>query len=534
MNQQTLFEIEQDQFVDLKRASTWASQYLNKNITISNISYLVQYGRINKYGETGTPLINIDELKKYYDENDKERQWKEKLGDDINWHLSFTEYKESERTKHVHRLHPYKGKFIPQLVEYFLDSHTDEFKGEVYFHEGDIVLDPFCGSGTTLVQANELGMHAIGMDVSAFNCLISNVKVGKHNISLLIETIQELNEKLNDFENNRNNIMFEEHLLNELAIFNSKYFPSPEYKRKIKNGKINEADYGKQKEEEFLEFYYALIKEYGIKVKQDSEDTFLSKWFLFPVREEIDFLFNEIRKIDDKDIKSVLAIILSRTVRSCRATTHADLATLKEPVTTTYYCKKHGKICKPLFSIKGWWQRYTIDTITRLQQFNKIRTDTHQICLPGDSRTSDIYEEVKKRDPALAKILSSRKIKGIFTSPPYVGLIDYHEQHAYAYELLGFNRRDELEIGPLYKGNGLEARNSYIKGVAYVLLNCKKFLQDDYDIFLVANDKFDIYPKIADLASMRIVDKFKRPVLNRVEKDRNGAYSETIFHLKEK
>ena len=534
MNQQTLFEIEQDQFVDLKRASTWASQYLNKNITVSNISYLVQYGRIKKYGETGTPLINIDELKKYYDENDKERQWKEKLGDDINWHLSFTEYKESERTKHVHRLHPYKGKFIPQLVEYFLDSHIDEFKREVYFHKGDIVLDPFCGSGTTLVQANELGMHAIGMDISAFNCLISNVKVGKHNISLLIETIQELNEKLNDFENNRNNIMFEEHLLNELALFNSKYFPSPEYKRKIKNGKINEADYGKQKEEEFLEFYYALIKEYGIKVKQDSEDTFLSKWFLFPVREEIDFLFNEIRKIDDKDLKSVLAIILSRTVRSCRATTHADLATLKEPVTTTYYCKKHGKICKPLFSIKGWWQRYTIDTITRLQQFNKIRTDTHQICLPGDSRTSDIYEEVKKRDPALAKILSSRKIKGIFTSPPYVGLIDYHEQHAYAYELLGFNRRDELEIGPLYKGNGLEARNSYIKGVAYVLLNCKKFLQDDYDIFLVANDKFDIYPKIADLASMRIVDKFKRPVLNRVEKDRNGAYSETIFHLKEK
>ncbi|HRR29649.1 MAG TPA: hypothetical protein P5270_09860, partial [Victivallales bacterium] len=167
-------------------------------------------------------------------------------------------------------------------------------------------------------------------------------------------------------------------------------------------------------------------------------------------------------------------------------------------------------------------------------QFNKIRTDTHQICLPGDSRTSDIYEEVKKRDPALAKIVSSRKIKGIFTSPPYVGLIDYHEQHAYAYELFGFNRKDELEIGPLYKGNGLEARNSYIKGVAYVLLNCKKFLQDDYDIFLVANDKFDIYPKIADLASMEIVDKFKRPVLNRVEKDRNGAYSETIFHLKEK
>jgi len=94
-------------------------------------------------------LINIEELKDYYESYDKEKQWKKKLGEDLNWDLSFVEYKESERTKHVHRLHPYKGKFVPQLVEYFLDAHTDEFKQQTYFHKGDIVLDPFCGSGTT-------------------------------------------------------------------------------------------------------------------------------------------------------------------------------------------------------------------------------------------------------------------------------------------------------------------------------------------------------------------------------------------------
>jgi len=115
-------------FVNLKEASHWASQYLNRNITISNISYLLQYGRIKKYGKNGNPMIRLDELKEYYDSYDKEQQWKKKLGSDLNWRLSFVEYKESERTKHVHRLHPYKGKFIPQLVEYFLDCHTDEFK----------------------------------------------------------------------------------------------------------------------------------------------------------------------------------------------------------------------------------------------------------------------------------------------------------------------------------------------------------------------------------------------------------------------
>jgi hypothetical protein len=224
---------------------------------------------------------------------------------------------------------------------------------------------------------------------------------------------------------------------------------------------------------------------------------------------------------------------LSRTIRSCRATTHADLATLLEPVTTTYYCGKHGKICKPLFSIMKWWKTYSKDTVSRLQQFDKLRTSTFQYCLTGDSRNINIFEQMKKKSPEFGKLLEKEKIKGIFSSPPYVGLIDYHEQHAYAYDLFGFDRKDELEIGPLFKGQGKEAKQSYIQGVSNVLNNCKRFLSDDYDVFLVANDKYNMYPTIAENSGMKIVNQFKRPVLNRTEKDKT-AYSETIFHLKSK
>ncbi len=532
MNQLTFFEKEEKKLTNLREASEWASQYLNRKVTIFNISYLLQYGRIRKYGSNGKSLINIEELKEYYDSYDKEKQWKKKLGEDLNWLLSFVEYKESERTKHVHRLHPYKGKFIPQLVEYFLDSHTDEFKQQTYFHKGDIVLDPFCGSGTALVQANELGMHAIGVDISAFNAMISNAKLEKHNIPQLREAIQKITLSLKNFQKTKNNIAFEEHLLSELAKFNYKYFPSPEYKRKVRKGEINEQEYTKDKEQEFLSIYYDLVEKYKIKIKQDKNNSFLDKWFLFPVREEIDFVSKELNKVVNKDIKKILAIIFSRTVRSCRATTHADLATLKEPVTTTYYCKKHGKVCKPIFSLKGWWQRYTLDTLNRLKEFDRLRTETFQICLTGDSRTIDIYERIKKKNPDFAELLLRQKIKGIFSSPPYVGLIDYHEQHAYSYEIFGFDRKDELEIGPRFKGQGKEARDSYIRGIADVLKNCKKYLHGDYDIFLVANDKFDFYQDIAQLAEMKIVNQFKRPVLNRVEKDRSNAYAEIIFHLK--
>ena len=73
----------------------------------------------------------------------------------------------------------------------------------------------------------------------------------------------------------------------------------------------------------------------------------------------------------------------------------------------------------------------------------------------------------------------------------------------------------------------------YVVGIAEVLTNSKRFLADDYDVFLVANDKYGLYPKIAERAGMRIVNQYKRPVLNRTEKDKN-AYAEIIFHLKEK
>ena len=146
-----------DGFFTIKEAALWATEYLQRNVSNANISYLINYGKVRKYTRNGAVVIMKDELEQYYQSYHAQRQveWKDKLGDDLNWALSFDNLPEKETTKHVHRLHPYKGKYIPQLVKYFLDGHTDEFKDSVYFQKGDIVLDPFAGSGTTLVEANE-------------------------------------------------------------------------------------------------------------------------------------------------------------------------------------------------------------------------------------------------------------------------------------------------------------------------------------------------------------------------------------------
>ncbi len=519
--------------VSIPEASKWASDFLDKEIMPTNISYLVQYGKVKKHGENGSTMVDLNDLKEYYDSYNGKRElnWKKNLGNDLNWTLSFDNLREKDTTKHVHRLHPYKGKYIPQLVEYFIDSHVDDFKKEVYFKSNDIILDPFLGSGTTIIQSIETGIHSVGIDVSEFNSMISSCKATHYDDKYLQTAIKKLITSLDSFEYDNKIQDFEKELLAELANFNLVNFPGYDFKYKLNQGNFNENKFALEKEKEFLPTYNKLLKKYSIKLKQEKSVSFLDVWFMDNVRREINHVFETIKSEKDVKTRKILALILSRTIRSCRATTHSDLATLKEPQFTTYYCYKHKKICKPLFSITSMLNRYAIDTLDRIRYFNKLRKHVHYSVLTGDSRTVNIFEKVEKQNPEFYKILKKQKIAGIFCSPPYVGQIDYHEQHAYAYDLFGFKRKDDLEIGPLYKGKGVEARKSYVKGISDVLNNCKKYLKKDFDVFLVANDKFNLYPEIAEESGMKIVNQFKRPVLNRTERDRN-PYSETIFHFK--
>ena len=55
-------------------------------------------------------------------------------------------------------------------------------------------------------------------------------------------------------------------------------------------------------------------------------------------------------------------------------------------------------------------------------------------------------------------------------------------------------------------GQTKAAQKSYIEGISAVLNNCKKYLKGDYNVFLVANDKYNLYPQIAEKSGMKIVN----------------------------
>jgi DNA modification methylase len=75
----------------------------------------------------------------------------------------------AERTKiGLHSVHPYPAKFIPQIPRLLLEL----------FHPcvGGAVLDPFCGSGTTLVECQAAGIDSVGVDLNPIAVLLSTVK----------------------------------------------------------------------------------------------------------------------------------------------------------------------------------------------------------------------------------------------------------------------------------------------------------------------------------------------------------------------
>ena len=355
------------------------------------------------------------------------------LDADLSW--SERQLPERERTKHVHRLHPYLGKYIPQLVEELFRRHVPA---------GGRVLDPFAGSGTTLVQALESGLDSVGVDIAAFNCLLMRVKTSEYRPFVL------------------------EHDLRD-----------------------------------------ALARFLAGEGRRGDDTQYMREWFAPRAREDLS-RFRSL--VDDYEHADVLRVVLARAARSARLTTHFDLDFPKTPQRGPYWCHKHKRECAPVEKADHFVRRYTLDTLTRLKAFGRVRTDRSVEVLHGDS--------------------SALEIRGSFdavvTSPPYAGVIDYHEQHRYAYELLGLADLRVSEIGCAARGTSRSAVEAYADGVVRVLVACAEVLKPRGRVVIVVNDRRGLYPEILERSGLVLEQRYQRHV-NRRTGRRAGEYFEDVL-----
>lgn len=96
-----------------------------------------------------------------------------------------------ERGRHpVHAFHRYFGKLIPAIPRFAIEALCPP---------GGRVLDPFCGSGTTLVEACLAGREAWGVDMNPLSVLVARAKTDPPDMAEAVAAMEQVVERVNDW-----------------------------------------------------------------------------------------------------------------------------------------------------------------------------------------------------------------------------------------------------------------------------------------------------------------------------------------------
>ena len=166
----------------------------------------------------------------------------------------------------THSIHRYSGKFIPQIASNAIKLLTNE---------GDLVFDPYCGSGTTLLECAINKRKAIGLDLNPLAVLISKVKVTPVPINQLNSFRDELIEQISPIFQGTSN---------QTSLF----------------------DHNKRD-----------LKDIMLSIKEEPKwsDTFFKKWFQDNIRAELIWIFKQIKSFKKQELQNIALVAFSDILR---------------------------------------------------------------------------------------------------------------------------------------------------------------------------------------------------------------------------
>lgn len=98
-------------------------------------------------------------------------------------------FKEANTKEFTHCYHTYPAMMIPQIARTLIEKYKP--KGRL-----DLILDPYMGSGTTLVEASLAGINSIGTDLNPLARLMGKVKTTLYNNESILKQFREIQTEL--------------------------------------------------------------------------------------------------------------------------------------------------------------------------------------------------------------------------------------------------------------------------------------------------------------------------------------------------
>lgn len=292
----------------------------------------------------------------------------------------------------THRLFRYPAKFHPPVVRALLDA---------YAADGDHVLDPFCGSGTVLVEANAQSLDATGSDVDPLAVFVSRVKTTRYDVDALVNACETVAATLKDQE---------------------------------------------RSDDEYTRLMFEDISAEYVSATCETEGLWLpaipNLWHWFRKYAALD-LARILHCIETapvgEDHRDFLRLMFAASIRN---SSNADPVPVSGLEVTSHMREKDrkGRRVNP-FDV---FRRSLKKGLSGVHSFSKIASTGKSHVIETDTIHLSINDKIKGRDP----------FQLVITSPPYNSAVDYYRRHKLETFWLGLveSRNDRLKIKHNYIG----------------------------------------------------------------------------------
>ncbi len=283
-----------------------------------------------------------------------------------------------------HGIHEYRGKFNPQIVR--------AIGNMLGLKSGDWVLDPFCGSGTTLLEAAHIGWNAIGVDCNPLGVLIAGAKIAAMRVPVeeLLAESEGIKQRLGDV------------WMRAISAV-GKDFGMPAHP--------------------FSQEQIRLIAGEDWQSRVPSLD-YLRLWFAESVLVQLAAILGEIERVRSVPVRQIMQVILSDIVRE---------VSLQEPADLRIRRRKSSSENSPAIPL---FMEAVTSKVERVLKARKYITEVPAVqeALLGDSRCC--AGVVRGHSPQL--------FDAAITSPPYASALPYIETLRLSLVLLGLIGSDRI------------------------------------------------------------------------------------------